>query len=68
MTEEEKAKEIREHPELHQHTFDALTSCCMTKGALSLYLMDAHEGLMGTNGGRGCDVTSGPCACGAWHR
>lgn len=25
------------------------------------------EGRFGRNGGRGCDVLSGPCSCGAWH-
>ena len=68
MTHDEKLKEIKEHPERHRHTFDGLTSCCMIGGALDISIMDAHEGLLGSNGGKKCDVVSGPCACGAWHR
>ena len=29
--------------------------------------IDKLEGRFGYNGGRGCDVRSGPCSCGAWH-
>jgi len=29
--------------------------------------LDSLEGRFGSNGGRGCDVRSGPCSCGAWH-
>jgi hypothetical protein len=31
--------------------------------------MEAHEehASHGSNGGRRCDVSSGPCSCGAWH-
>ena len=69
MTREEKLKEIKERPELHRHTFEALQRCCMHAGALDMQIMEAHEthASVGTNGGRRCDVTSGPCACGAWH-
>tara|TARA_Y100000310_G_scaffold94631_1_gene92387 strand:- start:2697 stop:2990 length:294 start_codon:yes stop_codon:yes gene_type:complete len=34
---------------------------------VDLGAMDALEGRFGSNGGRGCDVRSGPCSCGAWH-
>jgi hypothetical protein len=70
MTREEKLKEIKEHPERHRHTFDGLQACCFHGGALDLQLMEAHEthASLGTNGGRRCDVTRGPCSCGAWHR
>ena len=41
----------------------------MINGCLDLRLMEAHSQYvdMGTNGGVQCDVTEGPCACGAWH-
>lgn len=59
-------KEIRERPELHRHDFNGLTACCMVDGAISLMIMEAHGGLTGWNGAK-CDVTQGPCSCGAWH-
>ena len=63
---EEVLRDIREHPENHRHTFEALTACCMVNGAIDLSIMDAHEGIVkGIN--RNCDVTTGPCACGGWH-
>jgi len=64
-----KLKDIQEHPERHHHDFSGLTSCCMVEGALDLRVQDAHEryASLGTNGGQSCDVTSGPCSCGAWH-
>lgn len=69
MTREAKLKEIKTHPERHRHTFEELQRCCFQDGALDMQLMGAHEmhAAVGTNGGRSCDVTSGPCACGAWH-
>ncbi len=64
----EKLRNIHEHPENHRHRdMNDLTRCCFVNGAIDLRLMEAHEGLTGRNGGRGCDVSSGPCACGAWH-
>lgn len=36
-------------------------------GAIDLLKMSSLEGRYGSNGGRGCDVTEGPCSCGAWH-
>lgn len=69
MTLDEKLKDIKEHPARHRHTFEELQRCCIHGGALDTQLMDAHEtqASTGTNGGRRCDVTSGPCSCGAWH-
>lgn len=66
MTHEEKLREIKERPELHRHKdMNDLTACCVTKdGAISIALLEAHEG---TQGGRRCDVATGPCACGGWH-
>jgi len=66
---EERLQDIRKNPDKHRHIdLNDLTRCCITDGAINTLLMEAHEGLTGTNGGRGCDVLSGPCACGAWHR
>ena len=70
MTREELIKDIREHPERHRHSFSGLQACCMqASGALDLMLMELHGRYvnLGTNGGIRCDVTDGPCACGAWH-
>lgn len=68
MNYKEKILDIRAHPEQHQHAdLNELTQCCLINGALDLAVMEAHEGLQGRNGGKGCDVRSGPCACGAWH-
>jgi hypothetical protein len=61
-------KDIKEHPEKHKHSFEALSQCCMVQGCFDTALMEAHSKLnMGTNGGVNCDVTSGPCSCGAFH-
>jgi hypothetical protein len=69
MNREEKLKDILEHPDKHFHSFDDLTACCMDQGALDLALMDVHPKIIGSGGSGGstCDVTEGPCACGAWH-
>jgi hypothetical protein len=66
---EEKIKDIKENPSDHIHTFSQLQHCCIIDGALDLSVMDAHSEYinMGTNGGVKCDVTEGPCACGATH-
>ena len=66
---DEKLKDIKEHPERHRHDFGGLHACCTIDGVVDLSLMDAHSQHvdMGTNGGTRCDVTEGPCACGAWH-
>jgi hypothetical protein len=69
MTSDEKRKDILEHPERHRHDFNGLTDCCTINGTVDLSLIDAHSSAapLGRNGGVACDVTSGPCACGAWH-
>lgn len=59
-------KDIQEHPEKHHHDFTGLRNCCIINGSIHIHLMDAHPEL-GRNGGQKCDVTRGPCACGAWH-
>lgn len=66
---DKKLAELKEHPERHRHDFEALQRCCTVDGALDLGLLEAHSAAapLGRNGGRACDVTSGPCSCGAWH-
>lgn len=64
-----KIEDIKNRPENHKHDFSALQSCCMIDGIFDTLVMQAHSDFvsMGTNGGVKCDVTSGPCACSAWH-
>ena len=68
MNHAERLKDIREHPENHKHRdLNGLSACAMIDGAVSIAIMQAHEGLHGYNGGVACDVASGPCSCGAFH-
>lgn len=62
-------RDMGEHPERHRHEYVDLLECCTVDGAVDGRLMEAHEELapVGMNGGRQCDVTHGPCSCGAWH-
>ena len=64
-----KVEDVRAHPERHRHDFNGLQRCCIVDGILDTRIMDAHEthASTGSNGGRRCDVTRGPCSCGAWH-
>lgn len=66
---EAKLKDIQENPDRHRHEYSGLERCCFVDGALDLGLMEAHEknASFGYNGGRACDVSRGPCSCGAWH-
>jgi hypothetical protein len=66
---EEKIDDIRQHPDQHQHDYAGLVRCSMINGAIDVAVMEAHAQYVniGTNGGARCDVTEGPCACGAWH-
>lgn len=66
-TAEEVLQDIREHPEKHRHDFDGLLRCSVINGTVDPRLMEAHEGMAGANGGSRCDVSRGPCGCGAWH-
>lgn len=59
--------DIKTNPVAHKHNFEGLQRCCTINGAVDVRLYEAHAGLLGSNGGRNCDVSSGPCACGAWH-
>jgi hypothetical protein len=63
---ESRLKDIKEHPEKHQHDYEALMRCCQIGGMTILELMDAHQGTSDPDRPK-CDTNSGPCACGAWH-
>ena len=65
----DRVKDIKDHPEKHRHDFAGLTRCCFHDGALDLALQQAHSdhAPQGRNGGQLCDVSRGPCSCGAWH-
>lgn len=65
---EKRLKDIKENPERHQHTFEGLLRCSMVGAVLDSRLFDAHLGTVPQRNPGGCDVTSGPCSCGAWHR
>jgi hypothetical protein len=49
--------------------FEDVVAHAMAPDGLSIDLAKVQEleGRFGSNGGRGCDVRSGPCSCGAWH-
>jgi hypothetical protein len=66
---EEKVNHIKQYPEKHQHTFAELQKCCFVKGALDMMVMEAHSiyAPVGRNDSSKCDVTHGPCSCGAYH-
>lgn len=69
MNKQERLQNILNNPLDHKHSYKELIHCCMVDGAVDIELIEAHSiGLdMGSNGGVRCDVTSGPCCCGAWH-
>lgn len=68
MNHTERLKDIKNNPEQHKHKdLNGLTACAMVDGAVSIAIMQAHEGLFGYNGGEACDVANGPCSCGSWH-
>lgn len=65
---EKKLNDIRSNPEKHRHSYEDLLCCCAFEGSIDSGVMDAHSRIkIGQNGGRDCDVTEGPCSCGAWH-
>jgi len=66
---QERVEDIKQHPEKHRHDFAGLQRCCFIDGALDMMVMEAHSqhAPTGSNGSSKCDVTSGPCACGAYH-
>lgn len=68
MNRSEKIKHIKENPHLHKHgNLNGLNACATIDGALDLGIIDAHGGVYGYNGGVACDVSRGPCSCGAFH-
>jgi len=52
-TYQERLNHIKEHPELHHHTFQGLRACCAVNGLLDMRLIDAHSEhvTLGQNGG-----------------
>lgn len=66
---EAKVMHIKQHPELHRHDFAGLQQCSFIDGHLDMMVMEAHSKYAGQriNGGKRCDVSNGPCSCGAWH-
>ena len=67
---QQKLEHIKNHPGEHHHKdLNALNRCCMVGGAIDTGLVDAHQRYapVGRNGGQNCDVSDGPCSCGAWH-
>lgn len=61
-------KNVKELKSKKKKTFQELIKECMTdEGVIDMSKMGELEGSCGRNGGRGCDVTDGPCSCGAWH-
>ena len=51
----------------NERSFDELVEMVRTpEGALDLSALDKLPAV-GYNGGVKCDVTKGPCSCGAWH-
>lgn len=61
-------RDIKNNPARHKHeTMDELIQCCKINGNVHTSLMQAHEGIHGRNGGLPCDVSTGPCSCGAFH-
>lgn len=70
MTKAQKmVEDIKQHPEKHRHDFAGLQRCCLIDGALDMMVMETHSKYVvtGRNGSSKCDVTSGPCSCGAYH-
>jgi len=47
--------------------FNSLIGSSMKDGAIDLSEMDRAP-KYGLNGSQWCDVTEGPCSCGAWHK
>lgn len=64
---DEDQKREASKPEVGDRFEDVMTHATTKEGAIDLRKIDELEGRFGTNGGRGCDVRSGPCSCGAWH-
>ncbi len=53
---------------LAPHFLDLLASARTASGGIDTMVIEAASDWSGrTNGGIACDVSRGPCACGAWH-
>lgn len=60
-------KRLQKRKNVTERTYDELITQCTDKdGVLDVMAIDELPAV-GTNGGKKCDVTSGPCSCGAWH-
>lgn len=56
---------VQDNPDAHRHDFAGLYACSTVDGVLDTSIIEAHEGLAGPT--HRCDVSKGPCACGATH-
>lgn len=50
----------------HVTVDDLIANATTEDGAIDLAAID-NAPAVGYNGGVKCDVTKGPCSCGAWH-
>jgi hypothetical protein len=64
----ERIADIKRHPDQHRHTFEELIKCCSVNGSIDTGLLGIHQQFASCGKTSRCDVTEGPCACGAWHR
>ena len=68
MNRQQTLEDIKNNPYNHKHyDMNRLMVCATINGAVDMSIMQTHEGLHGSNGGVKCDVSNGPCSCGAWH-
>ena len=67
MSFDELMKSLDARPDNLERSFEDLVALATTEdGAIDLSVF-ANAPAVGYNGGVKCDVTSGPCSCGAWH-
>ena len=64
---DEDQKHEDSEPKVGDSFEDVLAYATTKEGAIDLKKLDELEGRFGTNGGKGCDVRSGPCSCGTRH-
>jgi len=60
-------KSKEEEPKVERDFQELIDECINDEGVIDLSKMEKLEGSCGSNGGKGCDVTKGPCSCGGWH-
>jgi len=58
----------KSHSFIGPSTNDVFNYSLTDNKEINLSKMAELEGRFGYNGGQGCDVLDGPCACGAWHK